>query len=585
MDDFPVNLTLLCSDDPEQQLQGLAFFAVFDESELNEQVMKRLIDLSENAPTHISDIASNIISNAVSVREQSAVAEMVLKKLQKGDESSITMRDLEWATKLNEDKFKIALERYLDHCTDTKHISWLVKNLPRIYPDPQQIPLLKYFLAHSDDRVVSNTIEGLESIASPETISIFAQMLTHPSHRVRSVAAGAIARINPEKARNFLFTMLNQADQPESVKAACHAIRHIKGEGFLDLVLPLLKNRSTREEAAKTVAWLSYHKMAKIFSLPVFAQRNDLKSRVAASVIELLREQCRKQFHLSTEDEDSPEQGVCQLIIGEKGFIALSPLISTSKADKIAEENKHRGINFFSRLIYRPKPEEIRLTRSEARYEPFWQMSCEARIDYVREKSVHLDLDKNVCELKIGDQYFKADNGKAFVNIDERCVKRKSHQLFIDAVTGEEKDYTELVKSGFSRIVNVDEIANSEFTPIPAKIKASILVRDMIFETMKPLKAIEIIAQSLKIDKLNLCFRPVYVYEFVWEEKNTNFVFEIDGITGKVSEGRAFNRDGMNEFLSEASLFDIGADAIGLVVPGGEIAAKIAKAFMGKKKK
>jgi hypothetical protein len=443
--------------------------------------------------------------------------------------------------------------------------------------------LLKTFLTYSDDRVVANTIEGLESLDNPETISIFAQLLSHPSHRVRSVAAGAIARINPDQARNFLFSMLNQ-DDPDSVKAACHAIRHIKGKDFIDLVLPMLENRSTREEAAKTVAWLAYQRMAKLFTLPVFAHRNDLKSRVAASIIELLREQCRRQFHLSVDDEDSPEQGACQLIIAEKGLIALSPAITADKADKIAEENKHRGINFFTRLIYRPKPEEIKLTRSEARYEPFWQMVCEARVDFVREKSIHLDLEDNVCELKIGDQYFKADKGKAFVNIDERCVIRKDHHLFIDAVTGENREFSELMKGGFSRIGTVDEIADSEFKPVPARIKASILVRDMIFETMKPLKAIEIIAQSLKIEKLNLCFRPVYVYEYTWEAKDTNVVFEIDGITGKISEGRVLKKTDMpNDLMSEANLFDIGADAIGLVVPGGEIAAKIAKAFIRKK--
>jgi len=584
MDDYSVNLAFLSSDKLDEQLRGLAFFAVFDEADLEEKVIDQLIDLAENAPPHIADIASSIISQAVSSHEQKAVGELVLKKLAQGNESRINMRDLEWATKLKDKKFKIALEKYLDRCTDPKHISWLVKNLPRVYPDPQQIPLLKAFLTYSDDRIVANTIEGLEALETPETISILAQMLSHPSHRVRSVAAAAIARINPEEARKYLFSMLNQSENPDSIKAACHAIRHIKGKGFMDLVLPLLQNRSTREEAAKTVAWIAYQRLSKLFALPVFANRNDLKSRVAASIIELLREQCRRQFHLSAEDEDSPEQGACQLMIGEKGFIALSPLIVPEKADKIAEENKHRGISFFSRLIYRPKPEEIKLTRSEARYEPFWHMVCEARVDYVREKSVHLDLDENVCELKIGDQYFKADNGKAFVNIDERCVIRKNNELFIDAVTGENRDFKEIGNSRFSRIASVEEIVNSDFTPVPAKVKASILVRDMIFDTMKPLKAIEIITQSLKIEKLNLCFRPVYVYEYTWEAKNQHVVFEIDAITGKVSEGRVLGKSNEGEFLSEASLFDIGADAIGLVVPGGEIAAKIARAFIGKHK-
>ncbi len=583
MDDYSINLAFLSSTNEDEILRGLAFFAVFDEKDLDEKLIRKLIELAEYAPSHISDIASSIISQAVALREQKAVGELVLKKLQPGNEGQINQRDLEWACKLNQEKFKIALEKYLDRCVNPRHISWLVKNLPRAYPDPEQIPLLKNFLTYSDDRIVANTIEGLESLESPETISILAQMLSNPSHRVRSVAAGAIARINPDEAKKFLFSMLNQSENPDSIKAACHAIRHIKGEGFMDLVLPLLQNRITREEATKTVAWLAYQRLSKLFTLPVFAGRTDLKSRVAASIIELLREQCRRQFHLTAEDDDSLEQGACQLIIGEKGVVAYTPVITADQADKIAEENKHHGISFFSRLIYRPKPEEIKLTRSETRYLPFWQMFCEARVDFVREKSVYLDLDEHVCELKIGDQYFKAEQGRAFVNIDERCVMRKDHQLYIDAVTGEKCDFSEIIRQRHKKPGSVEELAGHDFSPVPARVKASILVRDMIFDTMKPLKAIEIIAQSLKIDKLNLCYRPVYLYEFIWEAKNQKVTFEIDAITGKVNESKA-NGGHEGEFLSEASLFDIGADAIGLVVPGGEIAAKIARAFIGKRK-
>ncbi len=211
-------------------------------------------------------------------------------------------------------------------------------------------------------------------------------------------------------------------------------------------------------------------------------------------------------------------------------------------------------------------------------------MVCEARVDFVREKSINLDLDKKVCEIKVGDQYFKVNNGKAFVNVDERCVVRKGHQLYVDAITGETRNFSRIMNKQFSRIATVDEIANSYFKPLPGRIKASILVRDMIFETMQPLKAIEIIAQSLKIDKLNLCFRPVYVYEYTWEAKNTNVAFEIDGITGEISESRQLQSGAKSEFISENSLFDIGADAIGLVVPGGEIAAKIARALIIRKK-
>lgn len=582
MDDYSLNISYLDSQEPERQLSGLAFFAACDDSLLTDTAITKLIYLAENAQKHVAEIATSIISQAVGRHEREAVARLVLKKLRQGKDAQIALRDLEWAVKIKSLEMKQALESYLDRCGEPKHISWLVKNLPRQYPDPQQIPLLKSFLTYGDDRIVSNTIEGLECLNEPGLIAIFAQMLNHASHRVRSVAAGAISRANPEKARKILFSMLQQPEQTESVKAACHAIKHITGSDFTDLIMPLLANRSARDEAAKTAAWLAFQRINNIFDHEVFKKRGDVKARVTASIIELLREQCRRSSFIHAE-EDNAASGVCNLIIGEKNIISFDPVIGPEEAKRLAEENKHRTLSFFSRIIYRPKDDEIVMTRSEGRYQPFWQIQFDARIDYIREKPLKLELDEQVCEIKIGDQYFKTPGGKVNLTIDERCSLREQQQKFIDAVNGEVVDLSWLMGQKSRKFSSTAELATKDMEIIPARVRASIPIRNMIFELMKPLKAIEIISQSLKLEKLNLCFRPVYIFEYTWKNRNKSVIFEIDGITGKMSEGNSISEKD-NGRISEASLFDIGADAIGLVVPGGDIAAKIAMAFLGKKK-
>ncbi|MBU1106364.1 MAG: HEAT repeat domain-containing protein [Candidatus Riflebacteria bacterium] len=582
MDDYSFNLTCLDSADTDRQLAGLAYFAACDDHLLTDEATNKLIYLAENGQRHVSDIATSIISQTVGRREQTALKQLMLKKLQKGNESQVTLRDLDLCGKLQTKELKIALEDYLERCFEPNHISWLVKNLPKFYPDPEQFALLKSFLAYGDDRIVSNAIEGIEVLNIPDNVSLFSRMLSHASPRVRSVAAEAIARISPETARKALTDMLNRPEQVESVKAACYAIRHLPDHEFLDLALPLLSNRKVRDEAAKTVASLALKKILSLFDHEVFSKHAELRARVASSIIELLREQCNVRFFPSS-DSDDIEQGACQLTTGETGVFAYSPLITPDQAKKIAENNKKSGIGFFLRLIYRPKPEEIQLTFCEQRLQPFWHIECEASLDYIRSRPLTLDLEDQVCELKIGDQLFKPAKKRVDVTVEERCMIKQSLNRFIDATTGAQADFSEIISKGKAKPVSINETVQDGFKIIPARIRASILVRNIIFEFMKPLKALEILAQGLNIAKLNLYLRPVYVFEFNWIGRDQKVAFEIDGVTGKISEGHNIPDKG-SEMISESSLFDIGADALGLVVPGGEIAAKLAAAFLGKKR-
>ncbi len=581
MDDYSVNLICLDSADTDRQLVGLAYFAACDDHLLTDEAMNKLIYLAEHGQKHVSDVASSIISQAVGRREQKALKQLLLKKLQKGNESQVSLRDLEWSVKLQTRELKLALEDYLERCFEPNHISWLVKNLPKHYPDPEQLSLLKSFLAYGDDRIVSNTIEGIEALNDPDNVSLFSRMLSHASPRVRSVAAEAIARVNPETARKALADMLNRPDHIESVKAACYAIRHLPDREFLDLALPLLRIRKVRDEAAKTVASLALKRILGLFDHEVFNANAELRARVAGSIIELLREQCNTRFLVNGKED--AEQGACRLTTGETGVYAFQPLLNAEQAKQIAEDNKKSGIGFFSRLIYRPKPDEIRLIFCEQHFQPFWQIECEASLDYTRSRTLPLDLDEQVCEIKIGDQLIKPAKKHIELTVEERCKTRQPIKRFIDATTGKQADYSEVCSKGTATTLSMGTPEKDGFKILPPAIRASILVRDIIFEFMKPLKASEIIAQGLDIARLNLYFRPVYAFEFEWVGHDQKVIFEIDGVTGRLSEGHRTSTASF-ETLNEANLFDIGADALGLVIPGGEIAAKLAAAFLGKKK-
>jgi hypothetical protein len=52
---------------------------------------------------------------------------------------------------------------------------------------------------------------------------------------------------------------------------------------------------------------------------------------------------------------------------------------------------------------------------------------------------------------------------------------------------------------------------------------------------------------------------------------------EVDALTGEVRTATALKVSQLTRMVSRDALFDIGADTVGLIVPGGSIAVKLAR--------
>ena len=76
----------------------------------------------------------------------------------------------------------------------------------------------------------------------------------------------------------------------------------------------------------------------------------------------------------------------------------------------------------------------------------------------------------------------------------------------------------------------------------------------------------------------------MYAFEYVWEAKAKRATVEVDGLTGEFKPtGKAFGAQLKRVFTRDV-LFDIGAETINLVVPGGAIALKLGKAITDRRR-
>lgn len=179
--------------------------------------------------------------------------ELLVRKLETVDSTFVS---IDVITKLCESRDAGILQvliKYLGRCTDVVQISFLTKNLGVYFPSEALLPVLMPFLRHEDDRIVANTIEGIQAIGSSKGIVVFSQMLDHPSNRVRANAARALFEHDAEKTYEVLSRMLQLRDKPHFAISACHAIQQLQDSRYLPLLKDWVEEDLVSESALKAV--------------------------------------------------------------------------------------------------------------------------------------------------------------------------------------------------------------------------------------------------------------------------------------------------------------------------------------------
>ena len=102
-------------------------------------------------------------------------------------------------------------------------------------------------------------------------------------------------------------------------------------------------------------------------------------------------------------------------------------------------------------------------------------------------------------------------------------------------------------------------------------------MRQLLAKLLRPLQADTVFEESLAVEALELYYRPIWAFEFHHPAKDKRGVVEVDALTGETRTATALKVGHLTRMVSRDALFDIGADTVGLIVPGGSIAVKLAR--------
>lgn len=116
--------------------------------------------------------------------------------------------------------------------------------------------VLSRFLADSDNRVRSNTIEALEFLKAEEAIPALFSALSDPDNRIRAVAAKALQTFGEEKVFSELKKMLESPE--EWMKgSAIYALSHIQAGEAIELLIEAARQATHAETRIKAIVALA----------------------------------------------------------------------------------------------------------------------------------------------------------------------------------------------------------------------------------------------------------------------------------------------------------------------------------------
>jgi hypothetical protein len=239
-------------------------------------------------------------------------------------------------------------------------------------------------------------------------------------------------------------------------------------------------------------------------------------------------------------------------------------------------------------IFQRPKAEDVILVTSQRRLEPFWHVA--GRAEYVYERSRDYSISASAPEVREvtieGTNYPVSEGrqgpGTFSVSTLEHCREDIARQLDTDARTGAVvADAAALIAGPSEEVTDPATLAADDTLVVPPEHRASFVVRQLLSEMLKPVQADRILEESLTLEAIDLYYRPIWAFEFHWQSKDKRGVVEIDGATGAIRQGGSLLPQ-FSKVVTRDALFDIGADTIGLLVPGGSIAVKVARAALDK---
>ena len=273
-----------------------------------------------------------------------------------------------------------------------------------------------------------------------------------------------------------------------------------------------------------------------------------------------------------------------EIVIAEKGAFYFDPIVTAEEARGRASAHKALAFGALSRLLSRPKEDDIAISDQGLRYLPVWHAKAHLHFDYDRRESYKLPIKTpHVAAVTVGGNDYSVAAGAIELPVVEHCQRDEQKELWLDALSSQPINAQPYLKAR-TVPVNLDDFAPEGAKIVAPAVRASAVIRILLGEDFRPTDADEVKQEHVNVECIDLYLRPTFNFTCVWTAKNKSADVAVDAVTGEIQTQSAAAMAAVAKLLKPETLFDLGAETLNVVVPGGAIALKVVKALADKSK-
>jgi hypothetical protein len=273
-----------------------------------------------------------------------------------------------------------------------------------------------------------------------------------------------------------------------------------------------------------------------------------------------------------------------EIVIAEKGAFYFEPMITPQEARGRASAHKVSAFGTLSRLFSRPKEDDIATTDQGLWYLPLWHAKAHLRFLYDRRESYKVPIKTaHVAAVTVNGERYAVQAGSIELPVAEHCERDEQRELWLDALNNQPMNAQPYLKAS-PQPVNLSEFAPENAKVVAPTVRASAVIRALLGEDFRPSDADEIQEERVNVECIDLYLRPTFNFKFEWAAKNKTAEVAVDAITGELQTQPSAAMAAVAKLLKPETLFDLGAETLNIIVPGGAIPLKVAKALAEKRK-
>ncbi len=272
------------------------------------------------------------------------------------------------------------------------------------------------------------------------------------------------------------------------------------------------------------------------------------------------------------------------IALAEQGTFVVAPAISPEEARGRAATYKGSAFGALAQLFSKPKTDDVAVEARGLRYEPLWRAACHVRIVYDRRETYRFPVKTpdHVASVEVGGTTYTVENNTILVPAIAHCLRERRQELWIDAASGESVPSRTLDPARMSP-VDLEHFPPPGAEVVEPTVRASAVVRQLLGGDTAPIEADSLSESRADVERLDLCFVPVYAFTLTWAVKGKSVDIELDGLTGEITQVKGGLHPVLGRLLNKDTLFDIGSETLNLVVPGAAIPLRLVEALSRKR--